>query len=137
MCLSLFLSSWKKASKLSFCFRFEINILIVSMFASVFKILRPTNFSAAIKVSFSQSRKFSLIKKFFHSQGKCPRSRNFSTVKKVFKGQGNFPWSRNFSTIKEFFHSQGNFSWLRKSRNFATVKKIFHKKILLDQGNFP
>ena len=127
----------KKASKLSFCFRFKINILIVSMFAFVFKILRPTIFSAVTKISFSHSRKFSLIKKFYHSQEKCPWSRNFSTVKEFFEGQGDFPWSRNFSIIKEFFHSQGNFSWSRKSRNFTTGKGIFHKKILLDQGNFP
>ena len=98
----------KKASELSFSSRLKTFVLMVSKLAFVFKISRPIIFSGVKKVSFAQSRKFSLIKKFFHSQ------RNSLD-------QGVFLQSKKFSLINECFHSQ----------------KSFPKKILLDQGNFP
>ena len=73
------LPTTKKASKLSFWTRLQIFVLMVSMLAFDFKIIRPTIFS------------------------------NFSTVKEFFLDQEIFPQSRNFSLIKEFFHSQGIF----------------------------
>ena len=86
----------------------------------IFKIIRSIIFYAVKKVSLPQSRKFFLIKEFFHSQGTFTQTRKFTTVKELFLDQETFPQSRNFSTVKELLHSHESFS----------------QKFLLDQGSF-
>ena len=49
------LSTRKKASKLSFCYRLKIYVLMISKLAFVFRITRTITFSAVKKVSFPQS----------------------------------------------------------------------------------
>ena len=103
-----------------------------------------------MKVRFSQSRKISLIKEFFHSQENFPQSKKFpqkiwskkfstkNLIKEIFQSQGTFPknnWSSKFSTVKEIFHKkldQGSFS---QSRKFSTKNLI--KMISYSPGNFP
>ena len=85
----LILSTTKKVSKLSFCSRFKIYVL---MFSKLLELLLFT----IKKKGFLQSNKFSLIKKFFHSQRKFLQrflSRKCSTkylIKKIFHSQGIF-----------------------------------------------
>ena len=113
MCFSLLLnmililSTAKRTSELNFCSRFKINVFYVSKLLELLLL-------AIRKIIFPQSRKSSLIKEFFYSQGNFPPSRKLSTIKEFFHSQGNFPQSRDFSTIKEFFHSRWNFSLFKK-----------------------
>ena len=115
MNIILILSTTKKATELSFCFRFKIYVLIISMFAFAFKIIRPIIFSAVKKVTFQLSRNFSTIIEFFHSKGIFPQartfsqSRNISTIEEIFPSQEISSQSRKFYTVKEFFYNQGNF----------------------------
>ena len=59
----------------------EYNIVVDSLSAFVFKIIRPVIFSAYKKKSFPQSRKFPTMKNFFLSHGNFPQLRNFSANK--------------------------------------------------------
>ena len=79
----------KKASELSFCSRFKMYVLMVSMLPFAVKIIRLITSPAVKKVS-------------FHNQGIFPQSRNFSTIKDLFHNQGTFP-------VVKIFHGQGNF----------------------------
>ena len=65
---------------------------MVSKLAFTFKIIRPIIFSTVKKVSFPQSRNFSLVKELFHNQGPFSQSRNFchGAVVDILHGQGNF-----------------------------------------------
>ena len=122
----------KKASELSFSSRLKTFVLMVSKLAFVFKISRPIVFSGVKKVSFAQSRKFSLIKKFFYiqrnslDQGVFLQSKKFSLINECFHSQKSFP--------KKILLDQGDFPQAGK---ISTVKEMFHKIFLLDQGNFP
>ena len=109
MNIILILSTAKKATELSFCSRFKIYVLIISMFVFAFKVIRPIIFSAAKKVTFPLSRNFSTVNEFFHSQGIFPQARTFSqsrvisTIEEIFPSQGISSQSRKFYTVKEFF----------------------------------
>ena len=141
MCLSLLLNimlilpAVKEASRLSFCSKPKMYVLIVLTVEFVFKIIRPIIFSAVKKVSFPQSKEFSLIEEFFHSQGNFPPkhftwSRKFSTNRDVFHDfffffdQRNFPQTKNFSTSKNLFFDQGSFP----QTNTLTQSKISSAK---------
>ena len=135
----------KKTSELSFCSRFKMYVLMVSILPFAVKIIRLITSPAVKKVSFPQSRNFSPVKKLFHNKGPFPQSRNFFTVVEIFHNQGTFP-------VVKIFHSQGNFQQKqftclqsRKfptkkffwSNKFSTNKKVFHKIFFLDQESFP
>ena len=150
----------KKTSELSFCSRFKMYVLMVSILPFAVKIIRLITSPAVKKVSFPQSRNFSPVKKLFHNKGPFPQSRNFFTVVEIFHNQGTFPvvkifhsqgnfqqkqftWSKEFSTNNEVFYSQGNFPQKNffdqtnfpQTRKFSTkyfslIKKVFHKQRL-------
>ena len=136
----------KKASELSFSSRLKTFVLMVSKLAFVFKISRPIVFSGVKKVSFAQSRKFSLIKKFFHSQrnsldqGVFLQSKKFSLINECFHSQKSFPqrnftWSRKFSTNKKVFQF---FKRLYKNLSYLFFKiffETFFKQTLLKHWN--
>ena len=73
------------------------------------------------KKTFSQSKKFSLIRNIF--QKSFPSIRKVFTTRKVFHNQGSFSQSRFFFLIIEFFHQQ-------ISNNFFTnrIKELLHKE---------
>ena len=133
----------KKTSELSFCSRFKMYVLMVSILPFAVKIIRLITSPAVKKVSFPQSRNSSPVKKLFHNKGPFPQSRYFSS-------RENFPQSRKFSTktiylIKGIFHKQWSFLQSRKfptknffwSNKFSTNKEVFHKIFFLDQESFP
>ena len=150
MCLSLqlniilILSTTKKASKLSFCYKLKIYVLVVSTLAFVIKIIRLFSFSAVKKLNFPWSRNFSTVKELFHSQETFPQSRNFSTVMEIFHSHESFPQTRDFSANKSFtltkevsqkqilLHSQNNFlrTKIKKVATLLTFKiqKVSHSK---------
>ena len=136
----------KKTSELSFCSRFKMYVLMVSILPFAVKIIRLITSPAVKKVSFPQSKNFSPVKKLFHNKGPFPQSRNFFTVVEIFHSQGNFKqkqftWSKEFSTNNDVFYSQGNFPQkfffdqtnFPQTRKFSTkyfslIKKVFHKQ---------
>ena len=89
--------------KLIFCSGIKICVLMVSNWIYNFFCSQESKFFTVFSkfFKFPQSRKFSLIKEFFHGQRIFPQSRNFSTVKKFSHNQGIFPQSRNFSIVKK------------------------------------
>ena len=95
----LILSTTEKVSELSFCSRFKMYVLMVSMLVFALKIIRPIIFSTVKKVTFLWKL---FTKEVFHNQGIFPQLRKFSTVMGFFHNQGIFPQSRKFSTIKKF-----------------------------------
>ena len=123
MCVSLLLniililSTTKKASKLSLYYRLRIYVLMVSVLASAFKIIRPIIFSAVKKVNFLWSRNFSSAKELSRSGGTSLQSRNFSRNKKVFLKNKQKKY-----LIKEIFYKQ---------ESFLQTKAFF------DQGSSP
>ena len=121
----------KKASQLNLCTRHKIFVLMISMLAFVFNIIRP--------IIFFQSRR--KVYEFFLDQRIFPQSRKFSTNKKVSQSQLNFrqkqfTWSRKFSIVNRVLHTQnlykqGSFQenlfpW---SRKFSTLKDLYTVKI--------
>ena len=76
-------------------------------------------FIAVKKVSFLQSRNFSIIKEHFCNQVTFPQSRTFATIKELFHNQGTFSRSR------KLLDNQGTFT---QSRNFSVVVEIFHNR---------
>ena len=82
---------------------------MVSTVAFVFKVIRPIYFSAVKNVSFPQSRKFSLFKKF-------------STLKEIVLDQEIFPQSRKVSAVEET---------LLNDRNFPQSRRCFTKIFFL------
>ena len=78
-------------------------------------------FFAVKKVSFLQSRNFSIIKQHFCNQVTFPQSRNFATIKELLHNQGTFSRSRKFFKIKELLHNQGTFP---QSWKFSTIRKV-------------
>ena len=121
LCLSLLLNkililaTAKKTSELSFYSRLKMYVLMVSTLALAFKIIKPIIFSTVRKVSFPQSKKFSLVKEFFHSQGNFPQTSKFST--KLFF----LPHTKKFSTDQVFFLDQGSFL---QTKIFTQPKKL-------------
>ena len=119
---------------------------MVSKLAFAFKIIRPIIFSTVKKVSFPQSRNFSLVKELFHNQGPFLQSRNFchGAVVDILHGQGNFlqknlTWSIKFSTKKWSFLLSRKFFTRKKitwSKKISTNRKFFHKIFFLDHGSF-
>ena len=139
----------KKTSELSFCSRFKMYVLMVSILPFAVKIIRLITSPAVKKVSFPQSRNFSPVKKLFHNKGPFPQSRNFFTVVEIFHNQGTFPvvkifhsqgnfqqkqftWSKEFSTNNEVFYSQEI-----SHKKFFLIKQIFHKQESFPQNIFP
>ena len=129
LCLSLILniililSITKKASEPSFCSRFKMHVLMVSMLAFAFKIrpIRTIVFSVVKKVSFHNQeifpqwskfsrKKFHLIKQIFHKQWSFLQLRQFSA--KIFFDQINFLQTRKFTTkicfldLKKFWQTK-------------------------------
>ena len=134
----MILSTTKKASKLSFCYKLKTYVLMVSTLAFVIKTIRLFSFSAVKKVNFPWSKNFSAVKKLFHSQGTFPKSEKFPAVKKIFHRHGTFPQSwKKFSTVMKVFHKQEIFQqkkvlpWPRnfpRNKYFYTVKTIFFEE---------
>ena len=133
----------KKTSELSFCSRFKMYVLMVSILPFAVKIIRLITSPAVKKVSFPQSRNFSPVKKLFHNQGTFSQSWKSSTIKELFQSwkfsivkeilnknnlldQRNFPQTMTFSTVKEISH-----------KNFFLIKQIFHKQESFPQNIFP